>query len=172
LPTPPDPPKGETRKQAAQRKRQLAGSLWLRGRSFRAVAEEGNLGNPGNAHRLVQQYLEQTGELGSVAQQRKIENARLDEVWAMAFERAEQTGDVAFLRVLVDISRRRSALNGLDKPTVIQLDNPPGDTQHTPGPSLAELLPADQFAEIRSIREQALLLHRALPPSASNGQAS
>ena len=162
---------GETRRQRAERKRALAGSLWLQGLSYREIATSGDFGNPGNAWRLVQEFLEHTPDPDTVANQRKIENLRLDAIWRVTYPQAA-SGDTAAARVLVDVVRARRALNGLDKPTVLQLEGPGDPQQHHRGPSLGELLPADQFADVHTIRLQALAIHRALPPATSNGQAS
>lgn len=43
---------------------------------------------------------------------------RLDASWRLAWPAAEQ-GGVASLRVLLEVSRRWSALNGLNKPTML-----------------------------------------------------
>jgi hypothetical protein len=55
-------------------------------------------------------------------------------------------------------------LNGLDKPTMLRLEGPSDSGQPQQGPTLRELLPVEEFAEVRSVCEQALRLHRALPP--------
>jgi hypothetical protein len=48
---------------------------------------------------------------------------------------------------LLEVSRRRSTLTGLDKPTVFQLEGPGDTSQQQHVPTLRELLPAEEFAE-------------------------
>ena len=73
------------------------------------------------------------------------------------------------MRVMVEIERRRAMLDGLDRPQVLQIDGV-GETPQQAGPTLREVLPAEVAADPRSVRQQALLLHRALP--AGNTQAA
>ncbi|MGH4011013.1 MAG: hypothetical protein ACRDTH_23120 [Pseudonocardiaceae bacterium] len=158
------------RKPEAQRKAREAVHHYLAGLSYSEIAARAGYSNPGNAWRAVQKFLDDTPDPANSTRQRTVENHRLDAIWRLAWPAAEQ-GDVASLRVLLEVSRRRSALNGLDKPAVLQLEGP-GDTgQQRHVPTLRELLPVEEFAEVRSVREQALLLHRALP-AGSSGETS
>lgn len=130
----------------------------------------------GNAHRAVQQFIDGTPPAGNASEQRVLENHRLDALWRMAYgiandETAEAPHRLMAVRALLECSRARRLLNGLDKPTVIRLDAPAGHTETVAAPSLGELLPAGHFTQ-ETVREQALLLHRALPPASSNGHAS
>jgi hypothetical protein len=54
-------------------------------------------------------------------------------------------------------------LDGLDRPTVLQLDGPDVSGQQPAGPTLREVLPPELVADVRLVRAQALALHRALP---------
>jgi hypothetical protein len=90
-----------------------------------------------------------------------VENHRLDAIWRLAWPAAEQ-GDVACMRVLLEMSRRRSVLNGLDKPVMLQVGGLSDSGQPPQGPTLREILPAE--FSVKTVREQALCLHRALPP--------
>ena len=158
------PPVGFTRREAKEARAAEAGRLYITGLSYRDIADQGGFGNPGNAYRLVQQFLEKSPDPGNIVCQRKVENLRLDAIWRLAWPAAEQ-GDVASLRVLLEVSRRRSALNGLDKRAVLQLEGweDTAPAQHVP--TLREVLPPEVAADPRLVREQALLLHRALPAS-------
>lgn len=137
-------------------------SLWLAGNSYQQIADQLEYGNPGNAWRACQQFIDALPDPGNVGRRRTIEHQRLDAIWRLAWGKAE-TGDVPAMRVLVDVSRRRALLDGLDKPTVLQLDGPGATTQQQTAPSLRDILPADAFADQESVREQALRLHRILP---------
>lgn len=147
-------------------------SKWISGLSFRDIDRELSFSGPGNAWRAVQSFLDSAPDPGNTNDQRKVENHRLDSVWRMAFRIAESSKSDAHrlmaLRVLLETSRRRSMLNGIDKPTVLQIDGP-GDTQQQAGPMLREVLPAEVVAEPRLVRQQALALHRALPAGEQAG---
>lgn len=162
LPT--DPPR-QSRRQRADERRARAGELWLRGLSFRQIAIEGGFGNPGNAHRLVAEFLERTApDTDTIAHQRRVENLRLDTIWRLAWPKAE-TGDTTAQRILLEVSRARRELNGLNRPAIVQLDTAPGagpDIQRSTR-TLAELLPAAAIANPTAVRDQALALHRILP---------
>jgi hypothetical protein len=70
---------------------------------------------------------------------------------------------VPAMRVLLEVCRRQALLNGLDQPQVLHIGSP-GDTApqgHTP--TLREVLPPELAGDARAVREQALVLHRALP---------
>lgn len=151
------------RKPEAQRKASEALHYYLAGLSYSQIAERVGYSNPGNAWRAVQRVLDDAPDPGNIARQRTVENHRLDAIWRLAWPGAEQ-GDVACMRVLLEVSRRRSMLNGLDKPVMLQVGGLSDFGQPPQGPMLREILPAEEFADVRSEREQALRLHRALPP--------
>lgn len=162
----PDPAPPKTRKQRADERRARAGELFMQGLSFREIAIQGGFGNPGNAHRLVTEFLERSAtDPGTIAHQRRVENLRLDTIWRIAWPKAA-AGDTTSQRILLEVSRARRELNGLNRPLMLTLDVPGNagvDAARTPR-TLGEILPADQFADVRSLREQALAIHRALPP--------
>jgi hypothetical protein len=161
LPTTDKPRRRRSTKAEAQARAGEAFSLSLAGVSYGEIATRLGYGNMGNAYRAVQRYIDSLPDVGNTARRRAIEHQRLDAVWKMAYAKAS-TGDVPAMRVLVEISRRRALLDGLDKPTVLQIDGP-GETQQQAGPTLREVLPAEVVAEPRLVRQQALALHRALP---------
>jgi hypothetical protein len=168
LPTEPTPTPRESRRQRADRRRAKAGELWLQGLSYRQIAEQGGFGNPGNAHRLVTEFLDRTAapDPGTIAHQRRVEELRLDEIWRMAWPKAD-AGDTSAQRVLIEVSRSRVALKGLARPTIVQLDTPGGtgpDVQRSTR-TLAEILPPAEFSDARTVRDQAMALHRILPRS-------
>lgn len=156
-------------KSAAQARAEEAFTLSLTGLSWRDIAKQLGYGNPGNAWNAAQRYVDMLPDPGNVARRRSIEHQRLDQVWKLAYKEAE-TGNVPAMRVLVEVSRRRALLDGLDKPTVLQIDGP-SESQQQAGPSLREVLPAEVVADPRSVREQALALHRALPAAGGQEQA-
>jgi hypothetical protein len=47
---------------------------------------------------------------------------------------------------------------------MLHLECPSDSGQPQQSPTLREILPAEEFADVRTVREQALRLHRALPP--------
>lgn len=153
----------------AQARAEQAFTLSLTGLGWRAIAEQLGYGNPGNAWKAAQRFVDMLPDPGNTARRRSIEHQRLDAVWRLAFAKAE-AGDVPAMRVLVEISRRRALLDGLDKPTVLQLEGP-GETAQQAGPTLREVLPPEVVANPRSVREQALALHRALPDAKDEAQA-
>lgn len=161
MPNPDKPRKPRSTKAEAQAKAGEALALHLTGLSYGVIAERLGYGNMGNAYRAVQRYIDNLPDAGPTNRRRAIEHQRLDLVWRLAFAKA-QDGDVPAMRVLVEISRRRSMLDGLDRPTVLQIDGPADSQQHS-GPTLREVLPAELVAEPRSVRSQALALHRAIP---------
>lgn len=169
MPTPDLPRRRRSTKVEAQARAGEAFSLSLAGVSFGDIAQRLGYGNMGNAYRAVQRYIDRLPDAGNTTRRRAIEHQRLDAVWKMAYAKAE-TGDVPAMRVLVEISRRRSMLDGLDRPTVLQIDGP-GETAQQVGPTLREVLPAEVVAGPRSVREQALALHRALPAGGASEQA-
>jgi hypothetical protein len=162
----PPPPRPESRRQRADKKRADAGALHLRGLSYRQIAEKLRLGNPGNAHRLVQQFYGRVPEPDVIATQRKVSNLRLDEIWRVAWREAEH-GNVPAMRVLVEVERSRRQLNGLDRPVIMQLDGP-GEGPQQVTRTLAEVLPPEEFTAAGSVRDMALRLHRALPPTGTD----
>jgi hypothetical protein len=169
LPTTDRPRRKRSTKQEALARAGEAFSLSLAGVSYGEIAQRLGYGNMGNAFRAVQRYIDQLPDAGNTARRRSVEHQRLDSVWKMAYAKAEE-GDVPAMRVLVEISRRRSLLDGLDRPTVLQIDGP-GETAQQAGPTLREVLPAEVIADPRSVRQQALALHRALPAGESGEQA-
>jgi hypothetical protein len=162
LPNPDKPRKRRSTKAEAQAKAGEALALHLTGLSYGVIAHRLGYGNMGNAYRAVQRYIDNLPDSGPTSRRRAIEHQRLDLVWRLAYEKAVD-GDVPAMRVLVDISRRRSQLDGLDKPTVLQIDGPGDSGQQQTGPTLREVLPPEVVADERSVRAQALRLHRALP---------
>lgn len=118
-------------------------------------------GNMGNAHRAVQRYIDALPDAGNIARRRVISHQRLDGIWRLAWAKAAE-GDVPAMRVLVEIERSRMELEGLKRPIALQVEGSV-DGQVVSGPSLRDVLPAEVAADPRSVREQALLLHRALP---------
>jgi hypothetical protein len=86
---------------------------------------------------------------------------RLDAIWRMAYLAAHD-GDVPAMRVLLEVCRRQALLNGLDQPRTLHIESP-GDTAPGHMPTLREVLPPELAVDARAVREQTLLLHRALP---------
>lgn len=156
-------------KAEAQARAEEAFQLSLTGLGWRAIADQLGYGNPGNAHRAAQRFVDMLPDPGNTARRRMIEHQRLDAVWKLAYAKAAD-GDVPAMRVLVEVSRRRALLDGLDKPTVLQIDGP-GETAQQQGPTLREVLPAEVVADPRSVRQQALALHKVLPLPAAGEQA-
>ena len=75
---------------------------------------------------------------------------------------AARDGNVPAMRVLLEVCRRQALLNGLDQPHTLHIESTRSMApQHTP--TLRELLPPELAGDTRAVREQALLLHRALP---------
>jgi hypothetical protein len=152
----------------AQARAAEAFSLHLTGLSYGVIAHRLGYGNMGNAYRAVQRYIDALPDAGNTARRRSISHQRLDLIWKLAYAEAEN-GNVPAMRVMVEIERRRAMLDGLDRPQVLQIDGV-GETPQQAGPTLREVLPAEVAADPRSVRQQALLLHRALP--AGNTQAA
>lgn len=146
----------------AQARGQQAFDLSVSGMGWDEIATRLGYGNRGNAWRAAQRYVDKLPDAGNTTRRRQLSHLRLDSVWKLAWAKAE-AGDVPAMRVLVEIERRRALLDGLDKPTVLQIDNPGDVGQQQAGPSLRELLPASVVADPRTVRQQALALHRVLP---------
>jgi hypothetical protein len=130
--------------------------------TYKEIASRLGYGFEANAHRAVQQAYDALPEALNSAQLRKIQNLRLDAIWRMAYL-AARDGNVPAMRVLLEVCRRQAWLNGLDQPQTLHIGSP-GDTapqEHMP--TLREVLPPELVADARAVREQALLLHRALP---------
>lgn len=115
-----------------------------------------------NAYRAVQRHIDNLPDPGPTDRRRSIEHQRLDAIWKLAYAKADQ-GDVPAMRVLVEISRCRALLDGLGRPEVWQIESGPRDLGQQHVPKLREVLPPELAADARAVREQALLVHRALP---------
>ena len=150
-----------TKTQALEKAAQAL-TLHLTGESYRDIAKRLGYGNSGNAVRAVQRYIDQLPDAGNTTRRRSISHQRLDIIWKLAYGKAVE-GDVPAMRVMVEIERRRALLDGLDRPTVLQIDGA-GETVQQAGPTLREVLPAEVVAaDPRSVRQQALALHLVLP---------
>lgn len=152
----------------AQARGQRAFELSATGLGWDEIARQLGYGNRGNAWKAAQRYVDKLPDQGNTTRRRQLSHLRLDEVWKLAWSKAA-AGDVPAMRVLVEIERRRALLDGLDKPTVLQIDGP-GETAQQQGPTLREVLPAEVVADPRSVRQQALVLHRVLPLPATGEQ--
>lgn len=103
------------------------------------------------------------------AQLRKIQNLRLNAIWRMAYLAAHD-GDVPAMRVLLEVCRRQALLNGLDQPQMLHIESPRDTAPRGHMPTLREVLPPELVADTQAVREQALLLHRALPMPPATGE--
>jgi hypothetical protein len=65
--------------------------------------------------------------------------------------------------VLLEVCRRQALLNGLDQLQMLHIESGPADTTPRHMPTLREVLPPELAGDARAVREQALLIHRALP---------
>ena len=74
------------------------------------------------------------------------------------------------MRVLLEVCRRQALLNGLDQPQTLHIGSPGDTAPRGPMPTLREVLPPELAADAQAVREQALLLHRALPMPPAAGQ--
>jgi len=153
----------------AQARAEQAFKLSLTGLGWREIARQLNYGNPGNAWRAAQRFIDNMPDQGSSNRRRVIAHQCLDEVWKLAHAQAVN-GEVPAMRVLVEVVRTRAQLDGLNRPTVLQIDGP-SDTQQQVGPTLREVLPAELTADVRTLRAQALAIHRALPAGPAGEQA-
>ena len=151
-----------TRRDEARRKRIRVLQLRAAGESFDAIAQQVGYQSRGNAHRAYEQAMGEVTVAG-VTEMRKLENERLDTL-LLAVWSAAKRGDVAAVNAALRIMDRRAKLNGLDRPTVLHVEGSgAGMEQPRHGPTLREFLPPELVADSRLVREQALLLHRALP---------
>jgi hypothetical protein len=146
----------------AQARAEQAFELSLTGLGWRDIARQLGYGNPGNAWRAAQRFIDGIPDQGNTNRRRSIAHQHLGEVWRLAHPRAVE-GDTAAMRVMVEVIRTRAQLDGLNRPTVLQIDNP-GDTQQQVGPTLRDVLPPEVVAaDPRTVRQQALALHLVLP---------
>lgn len=156
---------GEKKLREARLNEIRAFELFSAGATYEQIAQQVPYASRGAAHRAVQRALSRV-EVNNVSDMRKVENRRLDTllmaVWADA-RRGKIPAVVAALRIM----DRRARLNGLDRPTVLQIEGSGDPSQQSVGPQLREVLPAELVADVRSVRAQALALHRALPAGAS-----
>ena len=116
-------PESETsaRRASAKERRLAAFELRKKGKSYREIGKE--LGATAqSAHRHVTKTLKEIAEKTSDEAERVkvIELARLDELLAMAWEKAE-AGDRLAIDTALNVMRRRSALLGLDAPKQTEL---------------------------------------------------
>jgi hypothetical protein len=157
-----------TRRDEARRKRIQVLQLRAAGESFDAIAQQVGYQSRGNAHRAYEQAMGEVTVAG-VTELRKLENERLDAL-LLAVWPAAKRGDVASVNAALRIMDRRAKLNGLDRPVVLHVEGAgAGMDQPRHVLTLREVLPPELVADERSVRQQALLLHRAL--SAGNTQA-
>lgn len=154
----------------SQARAQQAFELSVSGLGWDEIARRLGYGNRGNAWKAAQRYVDKLPDQGNTTRRRQLSHLRLDEVWKLAWSKAA-TGDVPAMRVLVEIERRRALLDGMDKPTVLQIEGGTESSQQQ-GPTLREILPPDVVADVRTVRAQALALHRVLPAAVSDEQAS
>jgi hypothetical protein len=82
---------------------------------------------------------------------------------------AARDGDVPAMRVLLEVCRRQALLNGLDQPQTLHIESPRDTAPRGHIPTLREVLPPELAADTQAVREQALLLHRALPMPPATG---
>ena len=135
---------------------------WIAGATYKEIASRLGYGFEANAHRAVQQAYDALPEALNSAQLRKIQNLRLDAIWRMAYL-AARNGDVPAMRVLLEVCRRQALLNGLDQPQMLHIESPGDTAPRGHMPTLREVLPPELAGDARAVREQALVLHRALP---------
>lgn len=152
------------RRREAKLKQLRALELWTQGiTDYDELAQAVGYANKSSAHRAVTSALDEW-KAQSVSDLRNVDNARLDALLAAFWDDA-MSGDTKAGSMCLRIIERRAKLNGEDRPTIIQIDNPAAgaDQSATHVPTLAELLPPDSFTDQSTVREQALALHRAIP---------
>jgi predicted DsbA family dithiol-disulfide isomerase len=93
---------------------QRAVELRLAGRSYRSIARR-LAKSESWVRELVRWSFEEANahRVADAAQLRELENRRLDRIWEALWP---NRGDLRVANVLVTISRRRAAMNGLDQP--------------------------------------------------------
>lgn len=111
-------PAAKRRKELHQARRAEALTLLLAGLSYEQIGERLGISKSG-AIDMIGRSLD-TAESRAVDEMRALENARLDRAQAAIWSKV-LNGDEKAIATFLQISKRRSALNGLDAPTKIQL---------------------------------------------------
>jgi len=133
-----DAAKGNETRAALRRPKAL--EMKIVGLSYRAIAERLSISHE-QARHDVQTLIAETIDKELCDELREIENARLDYLWNRWFPRAvgrtledgtREEPDINAAHYCEKLSRRRAALNGLDRPVKVAPTDPTGRDQYHP----------------------------------------